>query len=89
MVWNSIGNSIKEALDLPLGRIGIDMGLCVECLIRSDKTLIAAYALKEYYLEYPYDDSIFVIKTQAELIMKAQEVGLAFAESPKFVLTEE
>lgn len=88
MTWNNLDNTLKEALDLPLGRIAVDMGITVEGFIRPNDTLVAGCALKDFYLEYPYDDSVLTVATQAELIVKARELELAFTEFPEFILIE-
>ena len=71
-VWNQ-SNSVEEAFELPEGRYGADFGFVVEQSISPHHVLEAATAIKE-------SGKACTVASQAQLIVKAQEMGVAFTD---------
>lgn len=72
-IWNSKTNTIEESFNLPVGRIAANVGFLVEQSINPEHVLIAATALKN-------SGQDVTVASQAGLMVKAQELGLAFAD---------
>ncbi len=68
-VWNSLKNTVDEALALPKGRFAADFGFWVEQSVSPDKVLDVVTELQEKQI------SITAV-SQAGILVKAQENGL-------------
>lgn len=77
--WNPIQGKAEGALDLLEGRYAADIGFMVEQSVQSDHVLEAAQALADAKTNK-------VFASQAGVIVKAQELGLAFQDWGKLTL---
>ena len=66
-------SSIESVNQLPVGRYAADFGFLVEQSVNPENVLIAAQALLNSKQE-------FVVASQAGLLVKAQQMGLAFED---------
>jgi hypothetical protein len=71
--WNSQTNTIEEALDLPKGSYAANFGFLVEQSVNPEHVLEAAEAIKNHEINA-------IVASQAGLICKAQELGVAFQD---------
>ena len=70
MIWNSLENTVEEALALPEGTLVANLfGGLVQCSVDPDELLDVAQEIKEKQIP------IFAA-TQAGLFVKAQKAGL-------------
>jgi hypothetical protein len=69
-VWTQ-DNTVQEALQLPVGSYAADFGFLVQQSVNPKHVLEAAQAFKESNTEV-------MVASQAGLLVKAQEAGLAF-----------
>ncbi len=73
MIWNSKTNTVEDAFNLPQGRYAANFGFLVEQSVNPEHVLDAASSIKESGLDC-------LAASQAGLICKAQELGVAFQD---------
>ena len=69
-VWTQ-DNTVQEALQLPVGSYAADFGFLVQQSVNPEHVLEAAQAFKT-------SGNDIVVASQAGLMVKAQETGIAF-----------
>jgi hypothetical protein len=68
-VWNSLKNTVDEALSLPEGGFAADFGFLVEQSVSPDMVLEVVTELKEKQIDV-------TVASQSGILVKAKEKGL-------------
>ena len=72
MLWTN-EKTIEDALTLPEGRYCADFGIRIEQSVAPDRVIEAAQAIKNAGVQV-------TVATQAAILVKAQELGVAFTD---------